>query len=114
MREAGAVRGSAEAGAEVILMPDDLAEGWSFLPSNWFSEVPFGGQLSFRLQAFLGKDDAGPLLPHVRMAVSDADGHFEFIHVPPGGYHIGLSGKEKKRIDVPPSGVAEIGLAAAK
>jgi hypothetical protein len=73
-----------------------------------------GAQKSFRMQSFSGAYDTVAFIPHVRMAVADAEGHFEFIHVPPGGYRIGLSSQDMKRIDVPPSGEVSIGLAAPK
>lgn len=115
MRESGTVRGSARAGSEVILIPDDFAEGWSYLPAYWFDELPFGAQLHFRRQALFG--GGGPYLPHVRIAVADTEGHVEFKYVPAGSYHIGLRAtgpapdrQTMKQIDVPPAGIAEADL----
>jgi hypothetical protein len=118
VRAPGTVKGNAEPGAEVILIPDDFAEGWSYLPEKWFSRQPFGARTQLRLRSLVGSE---PTVPHVRVAVADAEGHFKFDGVPTGSYHIGLRAagpapdrQTMKPIDVPPAGVAEITLAALK
>ena len=114
MREPGTVKGLAETGSEVILIPDDFTEGWSYLPAMWFAELPFGAGLHFREQANWG---GGGSPPQVHTAVADTAGHFEFKYVPAGSYHIGLRSagpapdrQTMKQIDVPPAGIAEADL----
>ncbi len=119
VREPGTVRGHADAGVELILIPGDFAEGWSYLPAMWFLEEPFGAMLHFRQQALWA--GGGPFLPHVRVTVANVDGHFEFKHVPAGMYRISVRAagpasdrQATKRVDVTASGVAETELASPK
>ncbi len=118
INEPGTVRGRAEAGTEVILIPEDFAEGWSYARDEWFSESAFGAELYFRLQGFATIDDENP--PHVRITVANTEGYFEFGHVPVGGYRIGLraagsptDGKGMKEIQVSPAGITEADLTVA-
>jgi hypothetical protein len=116
VREPGTIRGHADAGMEVILIPEDFAEGWSWLPAAWFAQRLFGSSLHFNTQQFGG--DNGPFLPHVRMAAANADGKFEFKHVPAGMYRISvraagpaLDWQGMKQVEITAAGVAEVELA---
>jgi len=103
--EPGTLKGAADAGSEVALIPDDFAEGWSYLPADWFSELPYIGGFRFLTWEHI---------PRVRLVVANAEGHFEFAHVPAGSYKVGIHGQEMKPIDIPPAGSVEIVLTVPK
>ncbi len=116
VREPGTLRGHADAGAELILIPEDFAEGWSYLPSMWFLEVPFGADLHFRQQAIW--QGGGPFLPHSRMAAANTDGHFEFRYVPAGMYRVAFRAagpltdwQATKRVEITAAGIAAVEIA---
>jgi hypothetical protein len=107
---------------EVLLIPDDMAEGLSFLPANWFRDP--APDLEFGWGSFWGI--YGPeQLPYIHAAPVNHDGSFEFGHVGAGHYRVVLrsadpgvpnlnaSGEDLKRIEVPAAGRVEIDLTTA-
>ena len=68
---------------EVMLLPDDFAEGWPFLPITWFESPLANGGFYF------GGDTPGSF-PYVRISVLDSEAAFNFTNVPAGRYHIAV------------------------
>lgn len=110
-------------GWEVLLIPDDFAEGLPLLPANWFSES--NPTLLFVWGSYWGVYGPG-LLPFIRSAAISTGGSFRFPRVPAGHYRIALRSadpttpgrslewRDLKQVDLQPSGSTFVDLEAAE
>lgn len=127
--EPGIIRGRAEVAYaaqprewEVLLIPDDFAEGLAFLPGNWFRSQNAG--IRFGWGRHWDVDGPG-WLPYLRIGMVQQDWSFEFRKVPAGHYRIAVRSTDLRsadpnstplrgftRVNLPAGGVVELTVKA--